>query len=186
MISLRPGVTQVSRSVGTQRRSYYERSAMAVRKIPEWKRRGAEGVKGKLLVPGPAYERVKIRKDDQIDWKETGEADRGKKVLVLVKEVTGYPENVIVPLFKRNLIKFCSNKGRWSQNAPALKEVEPGDIIGIPKMLPEYLWKRLQEDTAPSYAPSLDEVKLVRSWVVFKNEDCIVLNKPPGVPCARM
>eukprot|EP01060_Flectonema_neradi_P041703 TRINITY_DN9988_c0_g1_i3.p1 TRINITY_DN9988_c0_g1~~TRINITY_DN9988_c0_g1_i3.p1 ORF type:complete len:433 (+),score=70.24 TRINITY_DN9988_c0_g1_i3:134-1432(+) len=165
----------------TQRRLY---SGLAQRKIPEWRVKGIDVTRSQLLVPGPAYEKVKIQKDDKIDWKEVGDADRGKKVLTLVKEITGYPEDVIVPLFKRDLISFCTKQGRWTKGAPALKEVEPGDIIGIPKMLPDYLWKRLQGETTPSYKPSLEEVKLVRSWVAFKNEDCIVLNKPPGVACA--
>ncbi|KAJ9472614.1 RNA pseudouridine synthase 3 [Diplonema papillatum] len=153
------------------------------RRIQPFRKRALNVEKSSLLVPGPKYQLMEMDPDDRIDWREIDAELQGKTAGELVHDVTQYPENVLMPLFAGNLVSMQNRKGR-SFTIPAHYVLRAGDLLGIPKVLPLHLSARLTGDAVvPRKKLSLDEIKLVRSWVLFKNDDCIVLNKPPAVPC---
>eukprot|EP01063_Lacrimia_lanifica_P011342 TRINITY_DN18147_c0_g1_i2.p2 TRINITY_DN18147_c0_g1~~TRINITY_DN18147_c0_g1_i2.p2 ORF type:complete len:416 (+),score=133.77 TRINITY_DN18147_c0_g1_i2:73-1320(+) len=144
--------------------------------------RGVGRVRSELMVPAPKVRVELMEPDDQLDWREAQRSDDGKTAFEVASEVTGFPENVLMPLFKREMFMVTNRHGAVFP-ASAGYRLTNGDHLGIPKAMPEYLHRRLTNDTPAKKKLSLAEVKLIRSMIIHKNPDCFVINKPPGAPC---
>ena len=138
-----------------------------------------------LLVPAPQYQERQIMPDDRLDWREVRDGDRGKTVAVMVAEVTDYDVKIVHSLIGRKEVLIQVADGKLFA-PPANYVLKQGDMLAIPKVLPNHLWKRVEGKTVPERKLSPEEIRLVRSWVLFKNDACIVINKPQGVPATRM
>eukprot|EP01059_Diplonema_ambulator_P035360 TRINITY_DN8284_c0_g1_i4.p1 TRINITY_DN8284_c0_g1~~TRINITY_DN8284_c0_g1_i4.p1 ORF type:complete len:363 (+),score=89.55 TRINITY_DN8284_c0_g1_i4:134-1222(+) len=134
------------------------------------------------MVPAPKYQVMEMEPDERIDWKEVTNHDEGMTAMEMVHTATSYPPDVLMPLFRNKSIILQSRHGRTYPVPPGY-HLQAGDILGIPKQLPDYLYNRLEGNTRPIRKLSLAETKLVRSWELFRTDECIVINKPPGVAC---
>eukprot|EP01062_Namystynia_karyoxenos_P007333 TRINITY_DN12587_c0_g1_i1.p1 TRINITY_DN12587_c0_g1~~TRINITY_DN12587_c0_g1_i1.p1 ORF type:complete len:434 (+),score=97.40 TRINITY_DN12587_c0_g1_i1:111-1412(+) len=149
---------------------------------PEHKRGSPDVVRQRLLVPTAAWQQKPIEVDDRTDWRPMSQEKTGVMVATLLEEDFGLPPAVAKPLCNRKYVLIQDKFGRVQPCSPG-RRIADGDIVGVPKVLPEGLWLRLKGEVPARRKLSLAEVEMVRGWVLFKNEYCIVINKPPGVAC---
>eukprot|EP01061_Rhynchopus_euleeides_P010280 TRINITY_DN19715_c0_g1_i4.p1 TRINITY_DN19715_c0_g1~~TRINITY_DN19715_c0_g1_i4.p1 ORF type:complete len:392 (+),score=24.72 TRINITY_DN19715_c0_g1_i4:2-1177(+) len=156
---------------------------VANRPTPARKKCDAVGIyKSDLLVPSPKFQNQRIMPDDRLLWREVRSGDQGKRVAVMVAEMTGHDEKIVSRMISHKEVLLTTKFGH-TFNPPAGYNVHEGDSLAVPKMISHVLWKASEKKEVPKRKLSLAEVKLVRSWVIFKNDACIVINKPPAVPC---
>eukprot|EP01065_Artemidia_motanka_P012175 TRINITY_DN16662_c2_g1_i1.p1 TRINITY_DN16662_c2_g1~~TRINITY_DN16662_c2_g1_i1.p1 ORF type:complete len:454 (+),score=49.12 TRINITY_DN16662_c2_g1_i1:141-1364(+) len=136
-----------------------------------------------LLVPLPAHQQVRVAVDDRIDWRPVANEAIGVPLGSLIQEELQWPSSVAAPLFRSRQILVRTARGAI-RPASAGHRLAQDEMIGVPKVLPDHLYRRLTGETPPRRKLSAAEIEKVRSWVLFKSEHCIVLNKPPGVPTA--
>ncbi|CAG8565744.1 3630_t:CDS:10 [Ambispora gerdemannii] len=110
--------------------------------------------------------------------------DKNKRLDHFLRERTGLPiTKILVSIRKKDVKLYQADETKLEHKSPSLNayRIQPDDVVSIRCPELKYNAVVLKQPTRDRTPLSEEKIQEIRNWIIYKDEDILVINKPSGL-----